>query len=592
MPNRFCAICGKQIDDTAPHFGMCLSCYLNEHPLFELPNDVSFKVCIDCGSYSKKEEWFSPAENELYSIIDEAIFKFHLKSYLKQGNIEFNLFIDESSFKFTSKELVKSATITVLGTLKEDKNIEHQQTIKLSLLHELCNNCLNLRGGTFYLSIIQLRVKDEAQFKFLKKIIDDVHNYAEKQFQKDPKHYLSKMEDQKNGVDLYLSSKEIMNHIISYLKGKYHFILKRSKKLVGRDTQRGKNLYRLKSLIKFLPINKKDVVIIDNEEFYIESITKNRIILKKENGTKLIKDYSYFFNEKFSIKTMQEDNKLEDTTNEKGEDLEEYLDSDLDDKINSSLDELEKKSIDEKKIKKIDQTKKRAAVDSVFDERTTFQLNRLLVNGPLDRIEGIISAGKEANVYLAYDRDEREIAIKIYKIDSNTSRWMHNYIVGDPRFKKIPHNISKIIFLWASKEFKNLKRAHKAGLRVPEPLLIKNNILLMEYIGFGPIPAPKLKDIKNPKEIENLAEEILEFIKQLYQNAKLVHGDLSEFNILYHNQQPVVIDISQAVTIEHPKAIIYLERDIKNIFNYFEKLGVKMPDPYKYYYEILQIDQN
>ena len=256
-------------------------------------------------------------------------------------------------------------------------------------------------------------------------------------------------------------------------------------------------------------------------------------------------------------------------------------------KFNTRLDDLEKKKIDSIRIKKIDQTKKRATVDSVFDERMYLNINKLLKTGHLNRIEGIISAGKEANVYLAYGENNREVAIKIYKIDSNTSRWMRNYIIGDPRFKKIPHNVSKIIFLWASKEFKNLKRAYKAGLSVPEPIYIKNNVLIMEYIGFGSIPAPKLKDIKFPKEPIKLLNEILGFIKGLYQNANLVHGDLSEFNILYHNQKPIVIDISQAVTTDHPKAEVYLVRDIKNVFNYFEKIGVEIPNPEDFYYEVI-----
>ena len=171
----------------------------------------------------------------------------------------------------------------------------------------------------------------------------------------------------------------------------------------------------------------------------------------------------------------------------------EVSNDDLNKKFNTRLDDLEKKKIDSIRIKKIDQTKKRATVDSVFDERMYLQVNKLLKIGRLNRIEGIISAGKEANVYLAYGEDNREVAIKIYKIDSNTSRWMRNYIIGDPRFKKIPHNISKIIFLWASKEFKNLKRAYKAGLSVPEPIYVKNNILIMEYIGFGSILHQNLK---------------------------------------------------------------------------------------------------
>ena len=283
---------------------------------------------------------------------------------------------------------------------------------------------------------------------------------------------------------------------------------------------------------------------------------------------------------------------MEDPKDEIEEDSEEFLEDESEKRFNTSIDELEKIKIDYKRIKRIDQSKKRAVIESVFDERTVFHLNKILVNGPLKRIEGIISAGKEANVYLAYDLDGKEVAVKIYKIDSNTSRWMKKYIIGDPRFKKIPHNVSKIIFLWASKEFKNLKRAYKADLRVPKPLFIRNNILIMEYIGFESIPAPVLKDIKNPKEPLNLFNEILSFIKLLYQKAKLVHGDLSEFNILYHNQSPVVIDISQAVAIQHPKAEVYLARDIKNIFKYFEKLGIELPDPKNFYYDVINLDNN
>ena len=265
-------------------------------------------------------------------------------------------------------------------------------------------------------------------------------------------------------------------------------------------------------------------------------------------------------------------------------------DDDIANEFNKNIDDLEKKNVDSKRIKKIDQTKKRATVDSVFDERMYLQLNKLLKTGTLNRIEGIISAGKEANVYLAYGQNNEEYAIKIYKIDTNTSRWMRNYIIGDPRFKKIPNNVSKIIYLWAGKEFKNLKRAYKVGLSVPEPMYVKNNVLIMEYIGFESIPAPKLKEIKTPKDPINLLNEVLNFMKDLYQKANLVHGDLSEFNILYHNQKPVVIDISQAVTVHHPKAEVYLVRDITNIFNYFEKIGVEVPNPEEFYYEVINLN--
>ena len=266
------------------------------------------------------------------------------------------------------------------------------------------------------------------------------------------------------------------------------------------------------------------------------------------------------------------------------------LDIEIDKEFDTNIDEIQKRKIDFKRIKKIDQSKKRATIESVFDERTIFTLSKLLRNGPLERVEGVISAGKEAHIYLAYDLNGKEVALKIYKIDSNTSKWMRNYIIGDPRFKKLPRNISKVIFLWASKEFKNLKRAYKVGLSVPNPIYVRDNILIMDYIGFESIPAPILKDIKSPKEPVKLMNEILVFIKELYQKAKLVHGDLSEFNILYHNQKPIIIDVSQAVSIQHPKAEVYLVRDIKNIFKYFEKLGIETPDPKVFYYEVINMD--
>jgi RIO kinase 1 len=596
MPHRFCAICGSELKENAPHFGMCLNCYLKENPLFELPKSYNLKLCIDCLKYAKKEEWYEPSENEVLPVIEEALSRFLLKNYLKQDLISFSFTFD--NLAYSSKDLLTSLEVTVRGVLTGNHNFTHQETLKVTIGYELCKNCSNLRGGMYYLSILQLRVKDKNEFNVIKEVLDDISRLVESLFSKDNKQYIAKMEDQPLGVDLYLSTNELLNRIISHIRAKYHFILKRTKKLVGRDSQRGRNLYRLKALVKFLPFKRNEFIYINNIRYYVESLTKNKVILRDEKQTKLVKNFPYFFEDRITIKKVTEDEHMEKKQEELISDEDDFFegedDNDLDTRFyDKELDDLEKRKVDSKRIKNIDQTKKRATVDSVLDERMYLQLNKLLKAGTLDRIEGIISAGKEANVYLAYGPNNEEYAVKIYKIDTNTSKWMRNYIIGDERFKKVPNNVSKIIYLWASKEYKNLKRAYKAGLSVPEPILVKNNILIMEYIGFESIPAPKLKDIKTPKDSINLLNEILYFIKNLYQKAKLVHGDLSEFNILYHNQKPVVIDISQAVTIYHPKAVVYLERDITNICNYFERIGVEVPnreDRLEFYKEVINID--
>ncbi|MFX1345382.1 MAG: NMD3-related protein [Promethearchaeota archaeon] len=303
MPNRFCAICGKSLNEDSPHFGMCLKCYLEENPLFELPKTFSVNVCIDCGSYAKKDVWIEPTNNDLFLVLHEIIQKFLLKSLLKNKKIEILFSTNEDSIVYSSTGLIKSVKILVMGKLKGSSNIYSQQEIKVNLNNMLCRNCSNLRGGTYFISIIQLRVKDESQLELVEAILNEINNFVNNIFDKDQRQYISKIEDQKYGVDLYLSTNELMNQIIKFLKAKYHFLLKRSKKLVGRDNQKGKNLYRLKAMIKFLPVATNDIILIDNQEFKVENITKNKIILKSKNNSKFTKDYSFFFSENIIKKT-------------------------------------------------------------------------------------------------------------------------------------------------------------------------------------------------------------------------------------------------------------------------------------------------
>lgn len=71
---------------------------------------------------------------------------------------------------------------------------------------------------------------------------------------------------------------------------------------------------------------------------------------------------------------------------------------------------------------------------------------------------------------------------------------------------------------------------------------------------------------------------IVEYMHRLYTGARLVHGDLSFFNILNHSGDPVIIDVSQAMVLDHPLAMELLERDIKNVVRDFKRLGVSVSE--------------
>ncbi|QEE14833.1 serine protein kinase RIO [Promethearchaeum syntrophicum] len=227
---------------------------------------------------------------------------------------------------------------------------------------------------------------------------------------------------------------------------------------------------------------------------------------------------------------------------------------------------------DKRRMKSKRKTEEHAAFNGVFDSFTLVNLNKILSKGIINEFVGIISAGKEANVYYALGEEDVPLAVKIYKIDPQNTKWMKNYIIGDPRFKKIGTSTHKIIYTWCKKEFKNLTQMKRHDILVPTPLLSRDNILVMEFIGEeNGTPAKRLKDID---ELVNPIEEmnyILDQISKMYLNAHLVHGDLSEFNILYFKGKQIIIDVSQAVSIYHINAPVYLQRDIKNVLNYFSK---------------------
>jgi RIO kinase 1 len=232
----------------------------------------------------------------------------------------------------------------------------------------------------------------------------------------------------------------------------------------------------------------------------------------------------------------------------------------------------------------------------VLDIPTLETLYKFSKKGIITALGGPISGGKESVIFHALGAEEEELAVKMYKISTANFNAMLDYVIGDPRFKNIKKDHRSIIFAWARKEFQNLKRAFDAGVRVPRPIACDKNVLIMEFIGKDGIAAPRLRDIpvdilEDDFELEELFLHIVSTVKTLYEKGKMVHADLSEFNIVMKGYverefettantgaeieiEPVIIDMGQALLLDHPHAEEFLLRDVRNIVTYFNKLGL------------------
>lgn len=217
------------------------------------------------------------------------------------------------------------------------------------------------------------------------------------------------------------------------------------------------------------------------------------------------------------------------------------------------------------------------SLEEVFDKSTLMIVYRMLNRGYLKNIHGVLRSGKESRLYWGVGRKNKAVAIKIFLTTSSEfGRGRMMYIQGDERFKSTRKDTKSLVNLWALKEFKNLQQAAEAGVHVPTPLKLEGNVLLMEFIGTKGDPAPLLREtpLDHPAR---MYDKIVGDVRKLYQKAQLVHGDLSEYNIMIVNLKPIIFDFAQAVSTTHPMAGDFLQRDLMRMNEYFTRIGVGVP---------------
>lgn len=276
--------------------------------------------------------------------------------------------------------------------------------------------------------------------------------------------------------------------------------------------------------------------------------------------------------------------------------------SELDLKLpNSVFNTLKEHSYrEEKHSARLHEKKEHSTHEQVLDPKTRLMLYKLVNGEILEAVNGCISTGKEACVFHANGgrREEEpmpeECAVKVFKTTLNEFKTRDRYIKDDHRFKDrfSKQNPRKIIKLWAEKEMCNLSRMKKAGIPCPSVALLKKHILVMSFVGKDQKPAPKLKDaVLSSRQLQQAYEQCVEIMCTMYRKCKLIHADLSEYNMLWHEDKVWFIDVSQSVEPFHPHALEFLFRDCSNVVQFFTKCGVPDVAPaHELFNKVTQLD--
>ena len=216
----------------------------------------------------------------------------------------------------------------------------------------------------------------------------------------------------------------------------------------------------------------------------------------------------------------------------------------------------------------------RRVFDAVFDRSTLMSLHKLMQSGEIETVDYPIARGKEAHVFHA-TTNQGPAAVKIFHTTNAVFKSLAKYIDGDPRFGGLKRRHRELVKIWVRKEYRNLRRMRKAGIRVPRPRAVLNNVLVMDLIGDESEPSPRLKDITidDPKGV---FDDLLEMLAVCWQTCDLAHADFSEYNILWYDGEPWVIDVGQAVVSAHPSSNEFLVRDVARIVQWINRQGYEV----------------
>lgn len=215
------------------------------------------------------------------------------------------------------------------------------------------------------------------------------------------------------------------------------------------------------------------------------------------------------------------------------------------------------------------------------------RLEPLIENGIIDEVIHSLKSGKEAAVYTVRCGSEICCA-KVYKeVNQRSFRQSVLYQEGrkvrnsrlqraiekGSRYGKTEQESS-----WQNAEVTALYRLTDAGIRVPKPYNFIDGVLLMELVtDEHGIPAPRLNDVEMSAEQAKTYHSFM--IEQIVRMlcAGLVHGDLSEYNVLVSSEGPVIIDLPQAVdAVANNNSRVMLERDVTNMAHYFGRFAPEL----------------
>jgi RIO kinase 1 len=229
-----------------------------------------------------------------------------------------------------------------------------------------------------------------------------------------------------------------------------------------------------------------------------------------------------------------------------------------------------------------------------LDEMLNESIQPFIDKGLVSEVLQLLKSGKEATVYSCRGGARMRgklLAVKIYRPVEhrqfrNDAVYRQGRVITSGRVRRAVNNGSEFgkqaaFGMWVGMEWANLRALFADGLDVPRPIETAGNAIAMSYLGDETSPAPQLRSVKlTNAQANDVWNRIVWNIEQMLRLNR-IHGDLSPYNLLWHDSRAWIIDVPQMIDPrENPNAKTLLDRDLENVWRFCSKFTT-LPDPWK-----------
>ena len=272
----FCVDCGN--DKEIFRDGSCFDCYLKNHEFTKGPSIFDLPHCVHCDSYKYKNLWYPESFDDILTRYIKQ--QFSISPELKQ--ISFSISCDDAK--------IKTCSVAITGVI-EGHNVTETHQLTVRMKNTVCDVCSKQFGG-YHEAIIQIR---SGKKKMSEETLGEIDRFIGEQLfllqQKNKALFVTDVGQESGGIDFFLSDKQAAFTLVKKAHEQFGGNITTSSKNVGMKD--GKQLYRDTYLLRFLPVEKGDVIKIDSSFMFVVKVSKNKVhVYDLKKDILLIRDAS------------------------------------------------------------------------------------------------------------------------------------------------------------------------------------------------------------------------------------------------------------------------------------------------------------